>query len=45
MSKKIIIVGGAKEVGKITFAYQYRDGYKIYYLGAGEMAAGIDKNN
>ncbi len=44
MSKKIIIVGGANGVGKTTFAYQYRDEYKIDYLGADEIAAGIDKN-
>lgn len=42
MSKKIIIVGGANGVGKTTFAYQYRDEYKIDYLGADEIAAGID---
>ena len=45
MSKKIIIVGGANGVGKTTFAYQYRDEYKIDYLGADEIAAGIDKKN
>ena len=43
MSKKIIIVGGANGVGKTTFAYQFRDEYKIDYLGADEIAAGIDK--
>ena len=43
MSKKIIIVGGANGVGKTTFAYQYRDEYKIDYLGADEIAASIDK--
>jgi predicted ABC-type ATPase len=43
MSKKIIIVGGANGVGKTTFAYQYRDEYKIDYLGADEIAAEIDK--
>ena len=45
MSKKIIIVGGANGVGKTTFAYQYRNEYKIDYLGADEIAAGIDKEN
>lgn len=47
MGKKIIIVGGANGVGKTTFAYQYRDEYKIDYLGADEIAAtivGNDKN-
>jgi predicted ABC-type ATPase len=44
MSKKIVVVGGANGVGKTTFAYQYRDEYKIDYLGADEIAAGLDKN-
>lgn len=45
MSKKIIVVGGANGVGKTTFAHQYRDEYKIDYLGADEIAAGIEKGN
>ena len=43
-TRKLIIVGGANGVGKTTFAYQYRDEYKIDYLGADEIAAGIDKS-
>jgi len=45
VKKKIIIVGGANGVGKTTFAYQFRDEYKIDYLGADEIAAGIDKDH
>jgi predicted ABC-type ATPase len=46
MSRKIIVVGGANGVGKTTFAQQYRDEYRIDYLGADEIAAGIIvKNN
>lgn len=45
MGKKIIIVGGANGTGKTTFAYQYRDEYKIDYLGADEIAAGINKTS
>lgn len=41
MKKKIIVVGGANGVGKTTFAYQYRDEYKIDYLGADEIATQI----
>jgi predicted ABC-type ATPase len=43
MSKKMIIIGGANGVGKTTFAYQYRYEYKIDYLGADEIAAGVQK--
>jgi predicted ABC-type ATPase len=43
-TRKLIIVGGANGVGKTTFAYQYRNEYKIDYLGADEIAAGIDKS-
>ncbi|MBN1293909.1 MAG: AAA family ATPase [Candidatus Latescibacteria bacterium] len=45
MSKKIVIVGGANGVGKTTFAHQYSDEFKIDYLGADEIAAGVDKIN
>lgn len=38
---KIIVVGGANGVGKTTFAYQYREEYRIDYLGADEIAARI----
>jgi predicted ABC-type ATPase len=41
MKKRIIIVGGANGVGKTTFAYQYRDEYRIDYLGADEIAQQI----
>lgn len=42
-TKKLMIVGGANGVGKTTFAYQYRSEYGIDYLGADEIAAGLDK--
>ncbi len=41
--RRLIIVGGANGVGKTTFAYQYRDEYKIDYLGADEIALRISK--
>lgn len=41
MKKRLVVVGGANGVGKTTFAYQYRDEYKIDYLGADEITAQI----
>lgn len=35
---QLVIVGGANGTGKSTFAYQYRDEYKLEYLGADDIA-------
>ena len=46
MKKKLVIVGGANGVGKTTFAYQYREEFRIDYLGADAIAEEIKgKNN
>jgi len=41
MNKKLLIIGGANGVGKTTFAYQYKEEFKIEYLGADEIATEI----
>jgi predicted ABC-type ATPase len=38
MKKNMIIVGGANGVGKTTFAYQYKNEYRIDYLGVDDIA-------
>ncbi len=41
MNKKLLIIGSANGVGKTTFAYQYKEEFKIEYLGADEIATEI----